>query len=356
MRRLPLLAPGPLVVLATLTVWGCADLRTEPVSADLIYGADGEQISVQEPIAFEARTGDNRYGLPRDGEPAIADLLALFPARRLNRDERNLWVAAGDEPPTDQCQGGGPNVSDALPMEIEAVVTLHPRQYVKTPFCGQDERNYGTFVIEDDTGGIIMLRDSRVAPYTVGDIVRVRVRAAVQAFGDPEQRMVVTADVEPTGRRVPVRYDQARENFSAADIGLVRRIEGTVVIPPTSQNFNLMTIAAEAFPTPGSTTPSPLCTERCASACRGRCPSDGDLLCRTQICPAACSQGDGSWDPSLLPSACWDVNIDAELGRRGFAPARGERVAVTGPVVSAFGRKIWVLRIGQVERLSPASE
>ena len=47
------------------------------------------------------------------------------------------------------------------------MVALHPRQYLKVPVCNQDERNYGSYVVVDDTGGqleqlnreIVALRD-----------------------------------------------------------------------------------------------------------------------------------------------------------------------------------------------------
>ncbi|MBU6162736.1 MAG: hypothetical protein KGO50_16595, partial [Myxococcales bacterium] len=167
-----------------ISLAACSSDHGQPPLTDWGVG-DGSvvQIPVDEPVVFAERSEATTYGRPRAGEPGIADLIALLPDGAISLTEPNLFVADGDVPSGDQCQGGGAVVAPGLPMVIEGVVTLHPRQYVKTPVCGQDERFYGSFVIEDDTGGILVLRDGRVADFTFGDRVRLTVRGLTVTFG-----------------------------------------------------------------------------------------------------------------------------------------------------------------------------
>lgn len=329
----------------------CADVRDERMDSVFVYGGGATVTPIREAVELAPRddVDEGRYGLPEPGRASIADLLAVLPNQRVDRSVPDLYVAAGTVMPTTECQGGGPAQVDELPMVIDAVVTLHPRQYVKRPVCGQDERNYGTFVVEDDTGGIIVLRNSRVANFTFGDRVRLTVRAAGLTAGNPNTRAIVAADIEVLGERVPVLFEPAPSPFTADDIGRVRQVEGYIVIEPTSLNFNSMVIADAPVIEAGEATMSNVCRDRCAAPCRRQCPSPDNSACLNVFCPAICSATDNAFDATLLPTACWEASLDQELGRRGFRPSLGTPVRVTGPVVDSFGLKMWVMRIGQVE-------
>jgi hypothetical protein len=335
----------------------CSSDYGQPPLAD--WGiADGSvaQITVDEPIVFAARSETTVYGLPRAGEPGIADLIAVLPDGAISLTEPNLFVADGDVPSGDQCQGGGAVIAPGLPMVVEGVVTLHPRQYVKTPICGQDERFYGSFVVEDDTGGILVLRDGRVADFTFGDRVRLTVRGMTVTFGrDPETRAVLIADIEPlTSGGGTVLYREQTGRFAAADVGLAKRIEGWVLQRPTNDNFNSMLIADRPVPAATDAEVTPTCIEICTGSCNTICPSDRQALCRQQLCPPVCASVGNQFNNeavALLPGACWEVGIDSELGRRGFSPPLGAHVEIIGPVASSFGRKIWMHRLGQIRFL-----
>lgn len=350
--RRPVLSSVLAGILVTSLV-ACSSDHGEPPLADWSVGEGSvEQIPVDEPVTFAARSESSVYGLPREGEPGIADVIAILPEGAIAQNEPNLFVADGDAPAGDQCQGGGALIVPGLPMVVEGVVTLHPRQYVKTPICGQDERFYGSFVIEDDTGGMLVLRDGRVADFTFGDRVRLTVRGVTVIFGrDPETRAVLIADIEPlTSGGGTVLYREQSTRFAAADVGLVKRIEGWVLQRPTSDNFNSMLVADRPLPEATDAVVTPTCIEICTGSCNTICPSDRQALCRRQLCPPVCAAVNNEFNNdavALLPSACWEVGIDSELGRRGFSPPLGAHVEVIGPVASSFGRKIWMHRLGQ---------
>ena len=153
---------------AALLVVSCAEPREDPIPPEEIYDGFVEEREVQQTIRFADRAEGAAYGLPRPGEPSIADLIDVFPQTPRQFEAPRIFMSEEMAFPTDQCNGGGATVRTELPMTIEGVVTLHPRRFLKPTICGQDERHYGSFVLEDDTGGIVVLRDSRVAPFTYG--------------------------------------------------------------------------------------------------------------------------------------------------------------------------------------------
>jgi len=354
--------PGVLVLAVAalpLAISGCADdLRSETRSADEVWGPGAlppDPLIVAEPVHVVERSDEVTYGLPRAGEPSIADLLALLP-ERVDNATAEFFVGATDTLPVEVCRGGGVEVLSGLPMTIEAVVSLHPRQYIRASLCDQDVRHYGVFVVEDDTGGVVVLRDSRIAHYTHGDRVRITVRAMSQLFRDAEQRSVVSFDIERIPEPFPgteaagaVLYTSIDRGFDASDLGRTRRIEGFVGIRPTQSNFNQMVVTTTPIPEAPLADVDRVCIDRCNGECGRSCASQ---LCREDICPALCILGDGVHDSSLLPDACWSVNIGIELGRRGFSPPTGSRISVTAPVVKGFQvHTMWVQRAGQVEAL-----
>lgn len=369
MTELPGLRRRTLGLTALLLALGaCADPSEQRLSPETLWDTAPEQTTVQEPVDFRDRASNPAYGLPAPGQPGLADLVALMPSTAVSRDDPNIFAAADVTFSTDQCQGGGPALLDQLPMTIEAVVGLHPRHYIKPTTCGQDERNYGSYVLVDDTGGIVVLRDARTTPFTFGDRVRIEVRAVMQAFGDVASRYVVLADVEklptPTDANGlplrPVLYAQHPPEdgpFGLEDVGQVQRVEGYVAVAPSNDNFNDMILTSRPLPADTDrATADAVCLELCGPPCRNSCPSTDDQVCRVSICPSLC-QGEGTRiNASDLPT-CWATGIDAELGRRGFSPDRDARVAVTGPVVRGFQRQeIWVIRLGQVEMLAAPTD
>jgi hypothetical protein len=328
---------------------------------------------VEEPVSYVERAGGLQYGLPSGATEAvdpidgiqrplssIADLIALLPEGDISFSDPNIFSSDRNEP---QCDNGRVAVDRDLPMIIDAVVTLHPRQYTKVPVCDQDERNYGTYTVEDDTGGIVVLRDSRVAWFQAGDRIRLTVDAAIYTFTGPETRSVLTATVEPLFQSDNIEdrviyYTRQTDPFSLVDITETRRIEGLVAQAPTNKNFSTMILSDRPLPQRGNGEVNEVCMVRCAPECAEKyCKVRDSTLCREQICPALCENAPNDLFTSeddeaeaLIP-ICWEANLDVELARRGYTYAIGSRLAVTGPVVESFGLKIWVMRLGQVEVL-----
>ena len=349
--------------LLALGVAGCGELRDQPGDLNELFPGEAIEDTVDESITFASRA-DVMYGLPRDGMASVGDLIAVFPTEPTAVDEPDIFVAPGVEAPTDQCRGGGFVQSDGLPLELEVVVTLHPRQYMKVPICGQDERHYGVYVVEDDTGGIVVLRDSRVAPFTFGDRLRLRVDGVMFTFGlETDTRAVLISDYEvlsvsPAGDNgAPngtVLYQETDARFGADDIGRVRQVEGFIYQKPTNDNFNSTVVTSYEVPAYGD---DPLegaalqCVRTCQLRCRDACDG-GDAtgpIC-DDACRDNCAQNDNDFIEDDLPT-CWPIGIDFELGRRGFSPDVGRRVRVRGPVVNSFDVQIWVNSLGQVEYL-----
>jgi len=185
---------------------------------------------------------------------------------------------------------------------VTGVVTLMPKFYFKSNGCTtDDEKFYGSYFIEDDTGGVFVLGDTRVARFDMGETVTIRVRASRRSFG---QNMVYVHDLLDVDRTTrPIRYRTKQAPFGDADIGQVRRITGTIATrPDTFGEF--------------------------------RIEPDG-----------------GSCNPST-GGGCAVISLDVELNRRGVSFELGERVTFTGPILYAYNTyKLIVLRLGQVERL-----
>lgn len=350
---------------ASLAACG-ADVRGEPMTEDEIWGQTVEQTPVEEPIDYVRRTESNGYGLPRTGRPGISDLFALFPQQSLQREDPNIFSSAELAQAAGGCSDWSSNPIAGLPMEIEAVVTLHPRQYQKLPICDQDERHYGSFTIEDDTGGLLVLRDSRVAPYTYGDRVKLTVHAIMLTFGgDLDTRAVLVADVELTEQKKArdpetnqqeivreIFYERKREVFGTEDVVKVKQVSGYVLVEPTNDNFNSMVLADKEF-TAADTAPLEGPRLQCVRNCEasmfntGACPV---AEATEPVCRSLCDGSRTSVEREELPT-CWQIGIDAELGRRGFAPTFGTHLNATGPIVNSFDYQMWVMSLGQIEIL-----
>ncbi len=234
---------------------------------------------------------DVPYDQPVAGLDGVGDL--PMPGNILE-----TWYGAEDSPP-----GGCDDwVTDpSMPMEVEGIITIHPRFYYKTQGCvapgdfdtDSDEKYYGSYFIQDATGGIFVLGDSKVAHFDMGDRVRLKVRAVRNIF---ELHALASHDVLEIQRGPePIFYEWATEALEHADVGLVRRVEGEVVI------------AADTF---------------------------------------------GEFQIESDDGVRYTVGIDVELNRRGLEYPLGTRIEVTGPVMFAYETyKVVVMRVGQVRVL-----
>jgi len=326
-----------------------AEPRTERLD-DVLWPTAPTTRETVEPVTYVERTAGVGYALPADGADGIADLIALFPEGEVGRDDPNIFVSDVD---AFNCASGKVEARAELPMEVEGVVTLHPRQYQKSPICDQDERHYGSFTIEDDEAGIVVLRDSRVADFTVGDRVRLKVTALMLSYyRRPETRLVVAADVtriDPPSADVgrPVLYTDQTTPFAGEDVGFTRRVEGWVVQTPTNNNYGALMVGTRFPGLPGMGEIDPICESQCRGRCDRKC---SPTACADTVCPALCRDGAVDVDEDDIPE-CWEINLDPELVRRSVTPEVGTHLAATGPVVDSFGLKIWVQRVGQLETL-----
>lgn len=271
MRTLPLLV-------ATLA--GC------PATADRQDPSDwfdaGSAYDVSEVVAFT----DQPYDFT--GETPIADLPSPDPFQ--------TWFAPSDAPQA-PCEDWLPN--DGLPAEITGIVTIHPRFYVKTSGCqpsqdaDSDEKYYGSYFLQDSSGGYLLLGDSKVAHFDMGDRVTVEVRAIKESFG---QKMIAVHDVVEVQRGPePIYYEPVTTALTADHVGRVVRIEATVATEQST--FGEVYLDAD----------------------------DGTRF---------------------------KMGIDVELSRRGVYYPPGTRLEVTGPVLYSFNEyTIVVMRIGQITQL-----
>lgn len=348
-------------IAALAALWlGCGEVNDLAVPLEEVSPVAPIEDPIDESITYADRASF-QYGLPREGAPSIGDLIALFPTDPTGVNDPDVFVGDGVRTPTEFCRGGAFQVVEGLPMEIEGVVTLHPAQYMKVPICGQDERHYGVYTIEDDTGGVVVLRDSRVAPFSFGDRIRLRVDGIMLTFGlETDTRAVLISSYEvlndppPRGDGIAapgtVLYEPVDRPFGDEDITRVREITGWVFQQPTNDNFNSMIITEREVSAPAA---SPLegeeltCVRSCQLPCRSECVAGS--VCEA-MCRNICEDNANVFDAEAL-GACWYVGIGLELGRRGFAPAPGSHVRIRGPVVNSFDVQIWVNSLGQVEFL-----
>jgi len=339
----------PALLVPLLFCAACAaDHRANPVASEELWPSEPVQTSVAEPVNFRERGPDDSYGLPGPNAMPISGLLALLPQENVRFGDPRTFVSRAGAVP---CNTGDVQVlANDLPAVIEGVVTLHPRRYLKIPVCDQDEKHYGSFTIEDDTGGIVVLRDSRIAPFRPGDRVRLVVDALTMTYLQPSTRAILTASVErlepsaDTADRV-VYFDRTTVPFGLGDITKVRRVEGYAVQAPDNKNFGSLIISDRFIAAPTGAEKNRICELNCLGQC-----DCGQAACEEAICPSYCEGADTEFDPAKLP-ICWQVGLDVELTRRGFAVDYGAHLSVTGPVVDNYDVQIWVQELGQVEVL-----
>lgn len=292
-----------------LLLGGCADAEG-PLDPEDFY-AQGTPTQVLEPIGFS----DKNYGdrgedsIEFGSESTIAEVLALFDSNSTSftwygfspidpfpvGDERGFGVICD---PFENPRYPQPiNKIEELPTVIEGVVTLHPRFFQKVRVCGEDQRYYGVYFLQDDTGGIMILKDSRVADFTFGERVRLRVRGLMRSY---DSYAVLTFDQEEVvnpGTKYDIYYEERSERLTNDDIGQVRRVSGTIVSEPTNTNFNEMFIR-----------------------------DDNGVV--------------------------YAASVDRELAQRNIPLKNGLRVQLTGPVINSYSSLVVLISsLGQIEWL-----
>jgi len=282
-----------------LSFTACAEQRYWENADD--WFDDGDDYAVSETVSFT----DQSYEFPASQADGIANLAGMFDTSPFASWVQTRFgtedLAAAQLDPDLLCEWEG---IDDLPMDIEGVVTITPDFYFKSSGCdsGSDEKYYGSYFIEDNTGGIMVLGDSKVGHFDVGNKVRMRVRGLRLGFGLP---MVYAHDILEVDYAIhDVHYTELTRLLEDADIGGVRRVTGTVRTTPDTFGQTWLEL-------------------------------DDQDNCKTRT-------GEG----------CVGVSLDSELTRRGFTLTPGQRVQVTGPVLFSYDiHNIVVMRVGQVEHL-----
>jgi hypothetical protein len=271
-----------------------ACVEAEREQSHLEYGAGGTVSEATDPIAFT----DQPYDFTGDASIAsLRNLISPFESVWYGFPTGVEYPVEGDCDPERDFDETTPDYLDELPAVIEGVVTLHPRYFMKVSVCGTEERYYGSYIIQDGSAGIHVLKDSRVAEFDIGDRVRLRVRALMRNFGT---RAVLAFDQEEVlttpATREAVYYEAIERNFiEQTDLYEVRRITGRVVLEATNQNFNEMEVRPEG-----------------------------------------------------VVGVRWLVSLDRELGTRGVAPPAGALVELTGPIIESFGLRMVISNLGQI--------
>lgn len=281
----------------------CVSLRDPESPADWFDAGAG--LDVTEPLEFT----EVPYEFPADDADGILAVSEL--ARELGDTETTLY-APGDGPPDERdC----PALEDPALEErvVEGVVTLSPHYYYKGSGCTIDseEKYYGSYFLQDRTGGIFVTADTKVHTFGVGDRVRLRVRALRNLWtGDRDTLLpaIYAHDVlEVVAQDQPLYWRAWDAPATDDDVAEVLRLAGTVEAPMT--NF-------------------------------------GDLCIRPDWEPTSTCTDDPADDDDGWP---YHVKIDQELARRGFDAPVGTRLQATGPLIDSYGRSLVIMQRGQLE-------
>lgn len=280
------------------TAIGCLGLTAcmEPHPAEDPSGwfDEGVEADVEEAITFTTTP----YDFPSNPSSGIAALKqAVFPAPR-----DAIVFGPDDAWPTNRC---GQRTDNDLPAVVEGVVTLHPRYYFKVDGCdrGSDEKFYGSFFVQDSTGGVFVLGDTKTAHFTTGDRVKLRVRAAQTSFDLDRVYAYDLVEVQRVAQ--PVYYQNQTTPLGIPDIGLVKRITGEVVRE------------MDTF---------------------------GEVPIRVSGSSAPCEAED--------TSGCFFLAIDSDLSRRGVNLPVGTRLEATGPVIYSYSQfAVVIMKRGQLNVL-----
>lgn len=252
----------------------------------------GQAADVEETVAFT----DVNYDFPaNDADGLEAFIAAVYPVSSGAGADTVAFGADDQYGSGNDCRSV---VEPDLPFEVEGIVTAFPRFYFKTSGCDwdSDEKYYGSFFLQDRTGGLFVLGDTKVAHFGMGDRIKVRIRGAKTSY---DLNMAYTYDlIDVLQYDVPIYYEEPTgpfsDMFASGDnpIGKVYRVTGTVTQEKdTFGEFHLETDAGVEYA----------------------------------------------------------IGLDAELNRRGVDFPLGQRITVTGPVLYSYSVfTIVVMRRGQV--------
>ena len=267
---------------------GCAERAAEDSSS---WYEHGQFYDVEETVEFT----DQPYSFPVVG-PGIGNLLNGI-------NTSNFTTYYGDSEAISQTDCSWEQTSQ-LPAEIEGIVTIQPRYYQKVSGCSFDDlKYYGSYFIQDSTGGILVLGDSKVAHFDSGQRVRLTVTGAGESYDLP--RIVSHEVVSVSTEREPVYYQELTSAPTSSDVdkvGEVWRVEGTILGEPG--NFGDIEVQLD----------------------------NGDVV---------------------------NLGLDVELNRRKVYEQWpvGSRIRATGPMTYSFSEfKLIIMRIGQVEVLSSTNQ
>lgn len=303
-----------------------------PEATDDWYGAMGAiDEDVEEPITYMDTAYDDPMYTGGIGslEPLMEDFTRKFsPAESLPQVQGSPacdgWEADND-----------------LPKEFWAMITLHPRLYYKGVGCTPDpqprvngaridseEKYYGNFFIEDDSRGIFVLNDSKVAHYQMGDRVKIRVRGVGERFG---LKSIVSHDIIEVDRGPhPIAWTPAGD--TTCSYGSFNNEQACPAVdiddPDSVQRFIDLDCS---------------------------CVYDDEALVGRTLR----AEGVVFTDPDTFGGFfiqqdngnIIQVSLDSELNRRKVRFPIGSRIQVTGPTLNAFGNSIIIMKIGQIKRL-----
>lgn len=257
---------------------------------------NGSQVAVDEFVEFTDVNYDIAEG---DGIRGLKDAVFPVTAGSVGRDT----LVFGTDDGSAEADGCAIQTNRELPYIIEGIATAHPRFYFKSSGCEWDseEKYFGSFFIQDETGGQMVLGDTKVAKFDMGDRVRILVRGVKTSF---DLDMVYSYDLlDIVEREQPIYYEEVDRAFGCdleepvdwdeCDIGRVKRVTGTVV-------------------------------------------TDKDTFGEFAI------EGDDG--------TRWSIGLDVELNRRGLDYPIGTRITATGPVLFSFSAySLVVMRKGQIQ-------
>lgn len=307
--------------ITALALGGCVDLADAEDWQPWFDG--GAALDVEEPVTFSADPVEGDCVSPGDqgwsatSTTCIADLRDAVLTSPFDNDGP-LFAEADFPAGAEDCQYWAKDATGFLPAEIEGVVTSHPRVYRKIEGCDGDEKYYGSFWMEDATGGVFVLGNTKVAHFDMGDRVRLKVRAMRRRYAVDMVYVHDVVDIDTSADTVPYEAHTGPigEDLQSSSV----RVSGTVVT------------AASTF---------------------------GEVLLQPDGYDAGtCGPADHT-----TRQHCLVATVDQELGKRGVTLPVGEHVTLTGPVAqTAFFSPagvfnfygVYLTRIGQIERMQAA--
>jgi hypothetical protein len=245
----------------------------------------GQDYDVLESVTFT----DENYDFPENNASGIASLVS----KTLPIGDYDIAYGEDDQFVGNDCQSV---VDTDLPMDIEGIVTIFPRYYIKVDGCDRgEEKYYGSFFIQDRFGALFALGDTKNARFTTGARVKIRVRGVRSNF---DLNMIASYDLlEVDNGPYPIYFETTSEPFDLPDIGKVWRIRGVVENDPDT--FGAFTVL----------------------------DNNGNH---------------------------YGVQLDAELNRRDVAWTVGTQVQVTGPLMYSYSEfNLVVMQKGQIEIIDP---